>query len=55
MRVLVSASGSRGRVEPVVGRTVWLRARGGEGRVCVPPHEEVAERLAGAPDSVRPR
>ena len=47
MRVLVSAYGSRGCVEPVVGRAVWLRARGAEVRVCAPPDEEFAERLAG--------
>ncbi len=47
MRVLVSASGSRGYVEPVVGRAAWLRARGAEVRVCAPPDEEVAARLAG--------
>jgi vancomycin aglycone glucosyltransferase len=47
MRVLVSAYGSRGCVEPVVGRAVWLRALGAEVRVCAPPDEEFAERLAG--------
>ena len=47
MRVLVSAYGSRGCVEPVVGRAVWLRARGAEVRVCAPPDEEFAARLAG--------
>src|SRR5919201_6270221 len=47
MRVLVSASGSRGCVEPVVGLAVWLRARGAEVRVCAPPDEEFAARLAG--------
>jgi vancomycin aglycone glucosyltransferase len=31
----------------VVGRAVWVRARGAEVRVCAPPDEEVAERLAG--------
>ena len=47
MRVLVSTYGSRGCVEPVVGRAVPLRARGAEMRVCAPPDEEFAERLAG--------
>ena len=47
MRVLVSAYGSRGCVEPVVGRAVWLRALGAEVRVCAPPDEEFAARLAG--------
>ena len=47
MRVLVSASGSRGCVEPVVGPAVRWRARGAEVRVCAPPDAEVAARLAG--------
>ena len=47
MRVLVSASGSRGCVEPVVGPAVRLRAPGAEVRVCAPPDEEFAARLAG--------
>ncbi len=47
MRVLVSVSGSRGCVDPVVGLAAWWRARGAEVRVCAPPDEEVAERLAG--------
>ena len=47
MRVLVSAYGSRGCVAPVVGRAVWLRARGAEVRVCAPPDEEFAAQLAG--------
>ena len=44
MRVLVSTYGSRGCVEPVVGRAVPLRARGAEMRVCAPP--DFAELLA---------
>ena len=47
MRVLVSTYGSRACVEPVVGRAVPLRALGAEMRVCAPPDEEFAERLAG--------
>ena len=47
MGVLVSAYGSRGCVEPVVGLAVPLRALGAEMRVCAPPDEEVAARLAG--------
>jgi vancomycin aglycone glucosyltransferase len=47
MRVLVSASGSRGCVEPVMGPAVRLRARGAEVRVCAPPDAEVAARRAG--------
>ena len=45
MRVLVSAYGSRGCVEPVVGLAVPLRALGAEMRVCAPP--DFAELLAG--------
>ena len=39
MRVLVSAYGSRGCVEPVVARAVRLRALVAEVRVCAPPDE----------------
>ena len=39
MRVLLSAYGSRGGVEPVVGLAVRLRALGAEVRVCAPPDE----------------
>ena len=42
--MLVSASGSRGCVEPVVGLAVPLRALGAELRVCAPP--DFAELLA---------
>jgi len=48
VRVLLSAYGSRGDVEPVVGLAVRLRALGAEVRVCAPPDEEFEERLAGA-------
>ncbi|MCQ8772947.1 glycosyltransferase [Streptomyces telluris] len=48
MRVLLSTYGSRGDVEPLVGLAVQLRALGAEVRVCAPPDEEFAERLAGA-------
>jgi UDP:flavonoid glycosyltransferase YjiC (YdhE family) len=44
MRVLLSTSGSRGDVEPVVALAVRLRALGAEVRVCAPP--DCAERLA---------
>ncbi|MEH0938501.1 glycosyltransferase [Micromonospora psammae] len=47
MRVLLSTYGSRGDVEPLVGLAVRLRALGVEARVCAPPDEEFAERLAG--------
>ncbi|MGC5022368.1 glycosyltransferase [Micromonospora sp. DT47] len=47
MRVLLSTYDSRGGVEPLVGLAVRLRALGAEVRVCAPPDEEFAERLAG--------
>jgi vancomycin aglycone glucosyltransferase len=47
MRVLLSTYDSRGGVEPLVGLAVQLRALGAEVRVCAPPDEEFAERLAG--------
>ncbi|MFD7256181.1 glycosyltransferase [Streptomyces sp. NPDC059874] len=46
MRVLLSAYDSRGGVEPLVGLAVRLRERGAEVRVCAPPDEEFAKRLA---------
>ncbi|MEU3708654.1 glycosyltransferase [Streptomyces catenulae] len=52
MRVLLSTYGSRGDVEPLVALAVRLRERGAEVRMCVPPDEEFAERLAGI--GVRP-
>ncbi|MGH3788637.1 MAG: glycosyltransferase, partial [Pseudonocardiaceae bacterium] len=47
MRVLLSTYGSRGDVEPLVGLAVRLRALGAEVRVCAPPDEDFAQRLAG--------
>ncbi|MEU0337041.1 glycosyltransferase [Streptomyces sp. NPDC006193] len=47
MRVLFSTYGSRGSVEPIAGLAVRLRELGAEVRVCAPPDEEFAERLAG--------
>ncbi|TMR24295.1 glycosyltransferase family 1 protein [Nonomuraea turkmeniaca] len=47
MRVVVSTYGSRGDVEPVVALAVRLRALGAEVRVCAPPDEDFAQRLAG--------
>ncbi|QKN67391.1 glycosyltransferase family 1 protein [Streptomyces coelicolor] len=44
MRVLLSTSGSRGDVEPLVALAVRLRALGAEVRMCAPP--DSAERLA---------
>ncbi|MGI5488950.1 glycosyltransferase [Microtetraspora malaysiensis] len=47
MRVLLSTYGSRGDVEPLVGLAVRLRELGAEVRVCAPPDEDFARRLAG--------
>jgi vancomycin aglycone glucosyltransferase len=47
MRVLLSTYGSRGDVEPLVGLAVRLRVLGAEVRVCAPPDEGFAQRLAG--------
>ncbi|MFF9072972.1 hypothetical protein ACF1A9_11770 [Streptomyces sp. NPDC014872] len=47
MRVLLSAFDSRGGAEPLLGLTVRLRELGSEVRVCAPPDEEFAQRLAG--------
>ncbi|MFJ6760716.1 glycosyltransferase [Streptomyces sp. NPDC091273] len=47
MRVLLSAYDSRGGVEPLVGLAVRLQEVGAEVRVCAPPDEEFAKRLAG--------
>ncbi|MFD8003039.1 glycosyltransferase family protein [Streptomyces mirabilis] len=40
MRVLLSAWGSRGDVEPLAGLAMGLRELGAEVRVCAPPDEE---------------
>ncbi|WP_066943536.1 glycosyltransferase [Microtetraspora fusca] len=47
MRVLLSTYGSRGDVEPLVALAVRLRELGAEVRVCAPPDEDFAQRLAG--------
>ncbi|MGW0732907.1 glycosyltransferase [Streptomyces sp. NPDC002851] len=47
MRVVLSTYGSRGDVEPLVGLAVELRALGADVRVCAPPDEDFAQRLAG--------
>ncbi|MFF5854515.1 glycosyltransferase [Streptomyces sp. NPDC012751] len=47
MRVLLSTYGSRGDVEPLVGLAAGLRAHGADVRVCAPPDEDFARRLAG--------
>lgn len=46
MRALLSTYGSRGDVEPLVALAVRLRELGAEVRVCAPPDEEFAQRLA---------
>ncbi|MEU7563289.1 glycosyltransferase [Streptomyces eurythermus] len=46
MRVLLSTYGSRGDVEPLAGLAVRLREQGAQVRVCAPPDEDFARRLA---------
>ncbi|MFB6836849.1 glycosyltransferase [Streptomyces sp. NPDC056361] len=46
MRVVLSTYGSRGSVEPIAALAARLRELGAEARVCAPPDEEFAERLA---------
>ncbi|BBC34261.1 Glycosyl transferase [Streptomyces graminofaciens] len=46
MRVVLSTYGSRGDVEPLVGLAVRLRELGAEVRLCAPPDEDFARRLA---------
>ncbi|WP_191247789.1 glycosyltransferase [Amycolatopsis deserti] len=48
MRVVLTAWGSRGDVQPLVALAVAVRELGGEVRVCVPPDEEFAALLARA-------
>ncbi|MER7756046.1 glycosyltransferase [Kitasatospora sp. NPDC097643] len=45
--MLLSAYDSRGGVEPLVGLAMRLLELGAEVRVCAPPDEEFAKRLAG--------
>ncbi|WP_216372862.1 glycosyltransferase [Streptomyces sp. 6-11-2] len=45
--MLLSTYGSRGDVEPLVALAVRLREFGAEVRVCAPPDEDFAQRLAG--------
>lgn len=47
MRVVLSTYGSRGAVEPMAGLAVRLREFGAQVRMCAPPDEEFAVRLAG--------
>jgi vancomycin aglycone glucosyltransferase len=47
MRVLLWTYDTRGGVEPLVGLAMQLRPLGAEVRVCAPPDEEFAERMAG--------
>ncbi|MEU6491878.1 glycosyltransferase [Streptomyces sp. NPDC046984] len=54
MRVLLSTYGSRGDVEPLVALAVRLREVAAEVRVCAPPDQEFARRLAGVGVSLVP-
>lgn len=54
MRVLLSTYGSRGDVEPLAALAVTLRELGAEVRVCAPPDQVFAERLASVGVSVVP-
>ena len=47
MRVLLTAYGSRGDVQPLARLAVQVRALGAEVQVCAPPDQEFAELLAG--------
>ena len=47
MRVVLTTYGSRGDVQPLVGRAVQVRALGAEVQVCAPPDQEFADLLAG--------
>ena len=47
MRVLLWTYDTRGGIEPLVGLAVALRALGAQARVCAPPDEAFAERMAG--------
>ncbi|MEU7414248.1 MULTISPECIES: glycosyltransferase [Streptomyces] len=46
--MVLSTYGSRGDVEPLAGLAARLRERGAEVRVCAPPDEDFARRLADA-------
>ncbi|WP_030254674.1 MULTISPECIES: glycosyltransferase [Streptomyces] len=46
MRVVLSTYGSRGDVEPLAALALRLRESGAEVKVCAPPDEEFAARLA---------
>jgi vancomycin aglycone glucosyltransferase len=47
VRVLLWTYDTRGGIEPLVGLALQLRALGAEVRLCAPPDEELAERIAG--------
>lgn len=46
MRVVLSTWGGRGDVEPMAALAVRLRERGVQVRLCAPPDEDIARRLA---------
>jgi vancomycin aglycone glucosyltransferase len=47
MQVLLATYGTRGDFEPLVALAIRLRELGVETRMCTPPDEEFAQRLAG--------
>jgi vancomycin aglycone glucosyltransferase len=47
VRVLLWTYDTRGGIEPLIGLAVQLRALGAQVRVCAPPDEALAERIAG--------
>ncbi|MDG4860335.1 glycosyltransferase [Streptomyces sp. T-3] len=54
MRVVLSAYGARGSVEPMAALAVRLKELGAEARVCAPPDEEFTQRLDEAGVEVVP-
>ena len=55
MRVLLSAWGSRGDLQPLAALALRLRELGSEVRVCAPPDDEFVELFARVGATVIPR